>query len=80
MGCGTGAQIVTDKAPGAGAPYSQAVSSGNMLFVSGQTGKVPGAGLAEGGLEAQVKMTCTPLLKTDQITPATLYETIYRQG
>ena len=31
-----------------------------MLFVSGQTGKVPGAGLAEGGLEAQVKMTCTP--------------------
>ena len=74
--CGTGAQIVTDKAPGAGAPYSQAVSSGNMLFVSGQTGKVPGAGLAEGGLEAQVKMAFTPLREMDQTARATRYVAI----
>ena len=52
------AAVVTDKAPGAGAPYSQGVSSGSMLFVSGQTGKSIETGkLAEGGLEGQAEQT-----------------------
>lgn len=40
-------QIVTDKAPGAIGPYSQALATGNLVFASGQlpidpaTGKMP---------------------------------------
>ena len=34
--------ISTEKAPGAVGPYSQAVKTGNMLFVSGQVGLIPG--------------------------------------
>ncbi len=34
--------IQTDHAPAALGPYSQAVRKGNMLFVSGQIGLVPG--------------------------------------
>ena len=34
--------VSTDSAPGAVGPYSQAVKTGNLLFVSGQVGLVPG--------------------------------------
>jgi len=37
--------ISTDKAPGAVGPYSQAVKTGNMLFLSGQIGLIPGVRL-----------------------------------
>ncbi|MUM76944.1 RidA family protein [Pseudodesulfovibrio sp. F-1] len=46
--------IHTDKAPAAVGPYSQATRSGDMLFVSGQLGIVPGQGLAE-GFKAQTR-------------------------
>ena len=48
--------ISTSKAPAAVGPYSQAVSSGEVLFLSGQIPLVPETGLlAEGGLEAQAR-------------------------
>lgn len=34
--------VSTEKAPGAVGPYSQAVKTGNLLFVSGQVGLIPG--------------------------------------
>ena len=37
--------ISTDSAPGAVGPYSQAIKTGNLLFVSGQVGLVPGVSL-----------------------------------
>ena len=37
-------QIITDKAPGAVGPYSQAVKAGQYLFVSGQIPIHPGSG------------------------------------
>ena len=46
-------QIVTDKAPAAIGPYSQAVQVGNMLFTSGQipldpaSGEIVGANITE---------------------------------
>jgi 2-iminobutanoate/2-iminopropanoate deaminase len=46
--------IETANAPGAVGPYSQAVKTGNLLFLSGQIGIDPAAGsLVEGGVEAQ---------------------------
>jgi 2-iminobutanoate/2-iminopropanoate deaminase len=46
--------VSSDKAPKALGPYSQAVRSGNLLFLSGQVGIDPQTGkLAEGGVEAQ---------------------------
>lgn len=49
--------ISTDKAPGAVGPYSQAVKTGNMLFVSGQVGLIPGTKDFAGGddVEAQTE-------------------------
>lgn len=44
--------ISTDKAPGAIGPYSQAVVSGNLVFVSGQLPVNPATGaFAEGGIK-----------------------------
>ena len=48
--------ISTSKAPAAVGPYSQAVSSGEFLFLSGQIPLGPETGLlAVGGLEAQAR-------------------------
>jgi 2-iminobutanoate/2-iminopropanoate deaminase len=48
--------VCTDKAPGAIGPYSQAVVSGPMLFVSGQLGLDPKTGeLAGPDLDAQAR-------------------------
>ncbi len=47
--------IHTDKAPAAVGPYSQATKTGNMLFVSGQLGIIPGEGKLAEGFEAQTK-------------------------
>src|SRR5690606_21812829 len=46
--------ISTDKAPQAIGPYSQAMQSGNYLFVSGQIPLTPEGEMVEGGIEAQV--------------------------
>mgnify|MGYP003383535763 CR=1 FL=1 len=46
--------IATDDAPKAIGPYSQAVSAGNMVFVSGQLGLDPRTGgFVEGGVREQ---------------------------
>ena len=43
--------IITSKAPGAIGPYSQAIRTGNLLFVSGQLPVDPSTGhFAEGGI------------------------------
>ena len=51
--------ISTEKAPAAIGPYSQAIVSGNMMYLSGQTGLVPGSGEAAGEtIEAQAEQCC----------------------
>lgn len=48
--------VQTDKAPAAIGPYSQAVRTGNLLFVSGQLGIDPTTGeLISADIEAQVR-------------------------
>jgi 2-iminobutanoate/2-iminopropanoate deaminase len=48
--------IHTDHAPVAAGPYSQAVRTGNLLFLAGQVGLNPATGaLVDGGIEAQTE-------------------------
>jgi 2-iminobutanoate/2-iminopropanoate deaminase len=47
--------ISTDKAPKAIGPYSQAILSNDLLFVSGQLGIDPAKGALVEGIEAQTK-------------------------
>ena len=52
--------IHTDKAPAAIGPYSQAVQTGNTVYVSGQIPIIPEKGeLTEGGIEAQTRQSLT---------------------
>jgi 2-iminobutanoate/2-iminopropanoate deaminase len=53
--CGQHAQvIVTDNAPKAIGPYSQAVRAGNTLYLSGQLAIDPATGeIVKGGIEAE---------------------------
>ena len=53
--------ISTPKAPAAIGPYSQAVQSGNLLFVSGQLGIDPQSGNMAEGFEAQTKLVLSHL-------------------
>ena len=49
-------KIATDKAPAAIGPYSQAIRTGNLLFVSGQIPIDPATGrLVEGDIQAQTE-------------------------
>ena len=53
-------QINTENAPAAIGPYSQAVSSGGFIFVSGQLPIDPATGaFPEGGVEAQTRQSLT---------------------
>ena len=48
--------VQTSNAPAAVGPYSQAVKTESMVFVSGQIGLVPETGvMVEGGVEVQAK-------------------------
>ena len=49
--------IRTDKAPAPfqGAPYSQAIAHGGLVFVSGQVGVDPGGSMVEGGIAEQTE-------------------------
>jgi 2-iminobutanoate/2-iminopropanoate deaminase len=48
--------IETQNAPGAVGPYSQAIKTGNMVFLSGQIGIDPQTKkVVEGGVEAQAR-------------------------
>ena len=51
-------QISTEKAPAAIGPYSQAISYGGLIFVSGQLPIDPATGaFPEGGVEAQTRQS-----------------------
>lgn len=48
--------IQTSSAPGAVGPYSQAIDTGGLVFLSGQVGLDPATGtIVEGGIEAQAE-------------------------
>ena len=46
-------RVQTERAPAAIGPYSQAVKSGGMIFVSGQIPLTPAGELLEGGIDVQ---------------------------
>ena len=48
-------RIATNAAPPAIGTYSQAVRTGDLVFVTGQTGRDPATGRLEEGLEAQTR-------------------------
>lgn len=54
-------QISTDKAPAAIGPYSQALRSGNTVFVSGQIPVDPATGKMAEDIEAQATQALTNL-------------------
>ena len=44
--------------PGAeGRPFTEAVRVGNMLYLSGKLGTIPGQGLVEGGIQPETRQT-----------------------
>lgn len=50
--------VHTDEAPNPSGCYSQATKMGNLVFLAGQAGMVPGTGeLVPGGIRAQVRQT-----------------------
>lgn len=48
-------RIATNAAPPATGTYSQAIRTGDLIFVTGQTGRDPSTGRLEDGLEAQAR-------------------------
>lgn len=50
-------QIATDKAPGAIGPYSQAIQTGNLIFVSGQLPINAATGEMPADIKAQTKQS-----------------------
>ena len=48
-------RIKTDAAPPAIGTYSQAIRTGDLIFVTAQTGRDPDTGKLEAGLEAQTR-------------------------
>ena len=51
--------ISTEKAPGAIGPYSQAISTGSMIFVSGQLPLDPATGAFPEGIAEQTRQSLT---------------------
>ena len=54
-------QIATNNAPAAIGPYSQALRTGNMMFVSGQIPIDPATGLMAEDVKAQATQSLTNL-------------------
>lgn len=48
-------RIATNAAPPSIGTHSQAIRTGNLVFLTGQTGRDPGTGKLEEGLEAQTR-------------------------
>ena len=64
--------ISTNNAPAAAGPYSQAVRTGNLLFLAGQVGLDPATGsLVEGGVQAQTEQVMKNLGAVLAVTGAT---------
>ena len=73
--------IQTDQAPAAIGPYSQAVSHGGLLFISGQLGLDPASGALAEGIEAQTRralLNLVAILKASGLGPQhVLKATVY---
>ncbi len=73
--------IHTQHAPAAVGPYSQAVKSGNLVFLSGQLGLLPTTGKLTEGVEAQTRQALINLQavldaagsSVDQIVKTTIF-------
>ena len=74
--------VSTDQAPAAIGPYSQAVKSGDFLFLSGQIPLDPATGqIVSGGIEPQTRQVFANLgailkaagLSFDEVVSATVY-------
>ena len=73
--------IHTQHAPAAVGPYSQAVKSGNLVFLSGQLGLLPTTGKLTEGVEAQTRQALINLQavldaagsNVDQIVKTTIF-------
>jgi 2-iminobutanoate/2-iminopropanoate deaminase len=74
--------VSTSSAPAAIGPYSQAIKTGNLLFLSGQIPLDPATGnLVEGGVEAQTRQVFTNIgailqaagASFDAVVTATVY-------
>ena len=76
-------KVATDKAPAAFGPYSQAVRSGNMVFVSGQIPVDPATGSMPDDIRDQARQAFTNLKSildaagtgTDRVVRTTVYLT-----
>ena len=69
--------IHTDEAPAAIGPYSQAVKSGNLLFISGQIGFDPATmEIVDGGVEAQARQVFTNLAAVARAGGASLQDAV----
>ncbi|GAB1253767.1 RidA family protein [Desulfovibrio falkowii] len=71
--------ISTDKAPAAVGPYSQAIKTGNLIFLSGQVPIDPATGkLVEGDAAAQAIQCCKnvlAILESQGLTTANVVKT-----
>jgi 2-iminobutanoate/2-iminopropanoate deaminase len=70
--------IFTDKAPKAIGPYSQAIKSGNMIFVSGQVAVNPATGELTGDIKTQTRQVLenlTAVLTVAGVTTAEVVKT-----
>ena len=49
--------LQTDNHAALGRPFSEAVRVGNMLYLSGKIGNIPGEGVVPGGIEPETRQT-----------------------
>ena len=49
--------LQTDEHAALGLPFSEAVQVGNMLYLSGQIGNIPGEGVVPGGIGPETRQT-----------------------
>ena len=49
--------LQTDEHAALGRPFSEAVKVGNMLYLSGKIGNIPGEGVVPGGIEPETRQT-----------------------
>lgn len=74
-------RISTDAAPGAIGPYSQAIDTGSLVFISGQIPINPATGEIADGIEAQTAQSlanvkailATAGLTTDNVVKTTVF-------
>jgi 2-iminobutanoate/2-iminopropanoate deaminase len=55
--------VISAKVPGAIGPYSQGISSGEMVFVSGQTPLLPDGSMAPGGVAEHTEQCLKNILE-----------------